>query len=121
MTLQPAGQLQLSDPSSPEVIELNLKTPRKSIRELSRRVLNGTSSASPAPSTCRTLSEEEDNVRDEVEPPIDAQPIVQRWNDPKGNIPRLGFAFFSFIVTGLNDGAVGVWLPRNVLKSICSC
>jgi hypothetical protein len=109
MTLPTAGIVQPLDPSSPETFELSLKTPAKSIRELSRRVLGGTSSASAASSPDRALSDEEDNIRNEVDPPADAQPVVQRWNEPKGNIPRLGFAFFSFIVTGLNDGAVGVW------------
>jgi hypothetical protein len=44
-----------------------------------------------------------------------AQSVVQRWNSPKGNIGRLGFAFFPFVIAGLNDGAVVV---RSDLFSI---
>jgi hypothetical protein len=33
---------------------------------------------------------------------------LQKWNYPKGNVPRLGFAFLSFIIAGMNDAAVGV-------------
>ena len=95
--------------SSPESFELSFKTPAKSFYELSRRVLSNPSSASARSSPGRALSDEEDNVRAQADPPEDAQHVVQRWNEPRGNIFRLGFAFYSFIVTGLNDAAVGVW------------
>lgn len=86
----------------PETFELSLKTPTKSLRELSRRVVGATTSSPTA------SSDEEENIRNEDAPPATAQPIVQRWNNPKGNTFRLGFAFFSFIITGLGDGAIGV-------------
>jgi hypothetical protein len=111
MTLSPAHEIQPPGPSTPETFELSLKAPGRSLRELSRRVVRGAASA-PSPGSGRASSDEEDNIRDEVDPPTDAHPVVQRWNEPKGNIPRLGFAFFSFIVTGLNDGAVGVRIIR---------
>ena len=49
------------------------------------------------------------NLPDEV-PPADAHSQVERWNYPKKNVGKLGFAFLSFIIAGMNDGAVGVCL-----------
>lgn len=97
MTLPPRAE------SHPETFELSIKTPTKSLRELSRRVVGAAASSPPSPS-----SDEEENIRNEDAPPATAQPVVQRWNSPKGNTFRLGFAFFSFIITGLGDGAIGV-------------
>lgn len=105
MTLSSAEEVKPPDSSFPETFELSLKAPGKSLREISRRVVNGESS--PVSRTGAS-SDEENNIRDDVDPPVDAQPVIQRWNEPKGNIARLGFAFFSFIITGMNDGAVGV-------------
>ena len=42
------------------------------------------------------------------DPPPNAQKEVERWNRPRGNLGRLGFAFLSFIIAGMNDAAVGV-------------
>lgn len=42
------------------------------------------------------------------EPPLHAHGEVERWNKPRGNIGRLGFAFLSFIIAGMNDAAIGV-------------
>ena len=105
MTVAPPQEVQLPGPSTTGTFELSLRAPAKSLRELSRRVVSSTTSP---PSPARSSSDEENNIRDEVDPPADAQPVTQRWNEPKANIWRLGFAFFSFIVTGMNDGAVGV-------------
>lgn len=49
---------------------------------------------------------EEDIPSDE--PPPNAVEVAERWNYPKGNIGRLGFAFLSFIIAGMNDAAIGV-------------
>lgn len=54
-------------------------------------------------------------------PPPHAHGEVERWNKPKGNIGRLGFAFLSFIIAGMNDAAIGVrtskaWPPFSVSK-----
>ncbi|OAP61554.1 hypothetical protein AYL99_03757 [Fonsecaea erecta] len=99
-------------PSAPatETFELSLKTPTKSLRELTRHVVQGGKASFPTVSGQSSSSDDEqdDGVHGEVPPPVTAQPVVQRWNLPRGNIGRLGFAFFSFIVTGLNDGAVGL-------------
>lgn len=47
-------------------------------------------------------------VADPSEPPPNAHREVERWNKPKGNVGRLAFSFLSFIIAGMNDGAVGV-------------
>ncbi|KAM0347380.1 hypothetical protein ACHAPU_004900 [Fusarium lateritium] len=47
---------------------------------------------------------------DHVPPPY-AQTQAQRWNHPRGNIMKLGFAFLSFIIAGMNDAAVGALIP----------
>ncbi|KIW12094.1 hypothetical protein PV08_09368 [Exophiala spinifera] len=94
-------------PSDPETFELSFKSPGRSLREISRRVVNGTSSSRAQEST----SDEEDNIRTDADPPPSAQAVTQRWNRPRGNIPRLGFAFWSFIIAGMNDGAVGALIP----------
>ena len=83
-----------------ESFELSLKTPGRTWKEISRRVANA--------SKRKDSSEEEDDVRNDVPPPATAQSIQQRWNKPRSNIGRLGFAFLSFIIAGMNDAAVGV-------------
>ncbi|KPA38010.1 major facilitator superfamily transporter [Fusarium langsethiae] len=44
-------------------------------------------------------------------PPPYAQTQAQRWNYPRGNMPKLGFAFLSFIIAGMNDAAIGALIP----------
>ncbi|KAK7888388.1 hypothetical protein LTR67_008734 [Exophiala xenobiotica] len=104
MTISRTGTSQ-AEPPAPETFELSLKSPGKSLREISRRVVNGTPSR-PQDSS----SDEEDHVHvhDDVEPPATAQPVTQRWNQPRANINKLGFAFWTFVIAGLNDGAVGL-------------
>ena len=41
---------------------------------------------------------------------------VQEWCRPRGNIPRLAFAFLSFFIAGMNDAAVGVCTFHNLSK-----
>ncbi len=97
-----------AESSTPETFELSLKSPGKSLREISRRVVNG------APSRPQeSSSDEEDHVHvhDDVEPPTTAQAVAQRWNKPRANISKLGFAFWTFVIAGMNDGAVGVRSP----------
>lgn len=53
------------------------------------------------------LEEQPRVVPDDVPPPY-AQGEAQRWNYPRGNMMKLGFAFLSFIIAGMNDAAVGV-------------
>lgn len=86
-------------------VELSIKTPGKSLREISRRL------TAPRRNSSSASSDADDNVRDDATPPPDATGTVQRWNHPRGNIPRLGFAFFSFVIAGMNDAAVGALLP----------
>lgn len=92
----------------PETIELSIKTPGKSLRELSRRLTrpkHGRNSSSSSNIT------DDDNPATQPPPlPVPDHPL-QHWNQPRSNIPRLGFAFFSFIIAGMNDAAIGALLP----------
>ena len=103
---EPDRQDQEAQPGS---YELSFKTPGRTLKELSRRVAHASKS--------RDSSEEEDDIRNDVPAPATAQPVQQRWNKPKGNIGRLGFAFFSFIIAGMNDAAVGVCLPSRYIQT----
>ncbi|EHY54448.1 hypothetical protein ABEF95_006200 [Exophiala dermatitidis] len=106
-----------SQPSAPETFELSLKAPGRSLRELSRRVVGNTRRHDRSSST----SDEEDNATtttdynatNDVPLPSESAhcTTVQKWNRPKGNIARLAFACFSFIIAGLNDAAVGALIP----------
>lgn len=86
-------------------VELSIKTPGKSLRELSRRL------TTPRRNSSDSSSSADDNIRDDDSPPPEATSTVQRWNHPRGNIPRLGFAFFSFVIAGMNDAAIGALIP----------
>ncbi|KAI5459001.1 major facilitator superfamily domain-containing protein [Mariannaea sp. PMI_226] len=50
-------------------------------------------------------------VNEADEPPRNAHLEAERWNKPRGNIPRIAFAFFSFIIAGMNDAATGALIP----------
>lgn len=41
-------------------------------------------------------------------PPTTAADVVERWNYPRSNIPKVGTCFWAFIVMGANDAAYGV-------------
>lgn len=56
-------------------------------------------------------------VSDDGAPPPDAHGPVERWNRPRANIGKLGFAFVSFIIAGMNDGAVGVSARSSLAKN----
>jgi hypothetical protein len=45
------------------------------------------------------------------EPPASAQGEIERWNRPRRNVGKLGFAFLSFIIAGMNDASIGVSDP----------
>uniref|UniRef100_A0A0B7KQH1 Major facilitator superfamily (MFS) profile domain-containing protein n=1 Tax=Bionectria ochroleuca TaxID=29856 RepID=A0A0B7KQH1_BIOOC len=59
----------------------------------------------------REVRETETALQDESPPPTNARHEVERWNWPRGNVPRLGFAFLSFIIAGMNDAAIGALIP----------
>ncbi|XP_044717751.1 major facilitator superfamily transporter [Hirsutella rhossiliensis] len=40
--------------------------------------------------------------------PVSAQGPAERWNQPRVNIGRLAFAYYSFIIAGMNEAAVGL-------------
>ncbi|EEY23516.1 conserved hypothetical protein [Verticillium alfalfae VaMs.102] len=67
-----------------------------------------------APQDPRRNSSEEVGDADGTGPPPGhvAHGEVQRWNHPRGNVPKLAFAFLSFIIAGLNDAAVASMAPR---------
>lgn len=43
--------------------------------------------------------------------PENAQREVERWNRPRNNVPKLAFVFLSFIISGMNDAAIGPLIP----------
>jgi hypothetical protein len=45
---------------------------------------------------------------DELPPPSIATSMVQRWNYPRRNVPKVAACFWSFVVMGANDAAYGV-------------
>ncbi|KAH7327796.1 major facilitator superfamily domain-containing protein [Stachybotrys elegans] len=71
----------------------------------------------PQPVELRPLSakldapEEHQSVPSAETPPVDAQGETERWNFPRINVPRLAFVFLSFMLAGMNDGAVGALIP----------
>ncbi|KAK1573166.1 major facilitator superfamily transporter [Colletotrichum navitas] len=58
-------------------------------------------------------SEAHQSTTDDLDstPPPNAHGPIERWNSPKGNVGRIVFAFFSFIISGMNDAAVGALIP----------
>jgi len=56
-------------------------------------------------------------------PPPAAVEMVQRWNHPKSNVPKVGACFWSFVVMGANDAAYGVSssLAKCALVSSQTC
>ncbi|KAI8964506.1 MFS general substrate transporter [Daldinia sp. FL1419] len=44
-------------------------------------------------------------------PPSTTTDVVQRWNYPRKNIPRVASCFWSFVVMGSNDAAYGPLIP----------
>ncbi|KAF1989290.1 MFS general substrate transporter [Aulographum hederae CBS 113979] len=71
----------------------------------------------PRPSSLRELGRtlsKEDNDENEGETlpsPTTAVEKVQRWNEPRVNMVRSFGAFFSFIILGANDAALGALIP----------
>ncbi|RMD42270.1 hypothetical protein DV735_g2845, partial [Chaetothyriales sp. CBS 134920] len=81
--------------------ELSFKTPGRSLKETPHRLGGDSPDRSD-----HSSSREED-----VSPPANASEVVQRWNQPRANVARLGFAFFSFLIAGMNDAATGALIP----------
>lgn len=55
--------------------------------------------------------DEKQNVLEASTSPALAVPTKQKWNEPRGNIPRFIACFFTFFVVGLSDAAYGALLP----------
>lgn len=53
-------------------------------------------------------------------PPDHAVAVKQRWNNPRGNIFRVGACFWCFLVMGANDAAYGASIsPITLSRIIC--
>ncbi|RMZ83394.1 hypothetical protein DV737_g1727, partial [Chaetothyriales sp. CBS 132003] len=100
----PSSQSSIQQPA--ETYELSFKTPGRSLKEISRGL--GTS---PGVSGRNSLEAGDDDLRNDMSPPASATEVLQRWNQPRGNIARLAFAFFSFVIAGMNDAATGALIP----------
>jgi hypothetical protein len=57
--------------------------------------------------------EDLEDVRGEAAPPSTAVDAIKKWNQPRINMWRVFATFWSFFVTGMNDGSYGV--------SFCNC
>lgn len=44
----------------------------------------------------------------DIESPIDAVGVQEKWNNPRGNIPKVFATFFSLFNLGMNDASYGV-------------
>ena len=49
-----------------------------------------------------------EEIRENLSPPSTAANVVQQWNHPRSNMWRVFAAFFSMVVSGLNDASYGV-------------
>lgn len=79
---------------------------------------HGRSIGSQTKDSIRTPAEAEIGPSDgDGEPPADAHSQVERWNYPRSNVFKLGFAFLSFVIAGMNDGAVGVRINPPLSKT----
>lgn len=47
-------------------------------------------------------------------PPSISAEVVQRWNYPRKNIPRVAACFWTFVVMGANDAAYGVCFHSRI-------
>lgn len=63
-----------------------------------------------------SISSDGQRLVDECATPDDAPTrttsALQRWNNPRGNMARLGACFWCFLVMGANDAAYGVCLTK---------
>ncbi|KAK8045618.1 hypothetical protein PG993_005642 [Apiospora rasikravindrae] len=72
--------------------------------------------AQPLPLDADSSSPQEDPSS----PPPTAAEVVQRWNYPKSNVPKIGACFWSFIVMGANDAAYGIEQYYHLTYTIVS-
>ncbi|RYO90110.1 hypothetical protein DL766_002492 [Monosporascus sp. MC13-8B] len=100
-----------SSPGAPGTEAYELTAPRSTLKEAWRRIRN--MSKQDVSSGSGSSIDIGDNVLQQAPP--DAATTTpapaQRWNKPRGNIPRLGFCFWSFMIAGMNDAAVGALIP----------
>ncbi|KAK8068667.1 hypothetical protein PG994_005283 [Apiospora phragmitis] len=53
-------------------------------------------------------------------PPPTAAEMIQRWNYPKSNVPKIAACFWSFVVMGANDAAYGIEQYYHLTYTIVS-
>lgn len=107
-------------PSSPAVADgIELQRVGSRLSSSKSKSFSRVNSRDQPQTTRRNSSEEEgdtgnvddDEGDDDSPPPGHAtHHELQRWNKPRGNVPRLAFAFLSFVIAGMNDAAIGVSL-----------
>ena len=58
-----------------------------------------------------------EDIRENLPPPSTAANVVQQWNHPRSNMWRVFAAFFSMVVSGLNDASYGVHDMSTLTRS----
>ncbi|KAK8084244.1 hypothetical protein PG997_005515, partial [Apiospora hydei] len=83
-----------------EMQDMDIRAPHSKLEEARR----------PRPDASGSSSSREEEGQDPSSPPpppSTATEVVQRWNYPKSNVPKIGACFWSFVVMGANDAAYG--------------
>jgi len=57
-------------------------------------------------------------ISDLESPPSTAVEALEKWNYPRINMFRVFATFWSFFVTGMNDGSYGVSLPPQIFQKL---
>lgn len=89
---------------APDDARVRHTVPGRSIKEFSRRIFG------PSNSSTTTQQSELDDLHIEALSTRSSH-LAQKWNQPTGNIPRLGCSFLSFMIAGMNDAAIGALIP----------
>ena len=100
-----ASQVLSDQEASHESIELSHNALNEPMNAISRRI-NAPSQSIESPSEIII-----DNSASQLPSTSSIENAQEKWNSPTSNIGRLGFCFFSFVITGMNDGVVGALVP----------
>jgi len=90
-----------------DTCEAGQTAPEPTIKQITRRIFG----LSKSTSEVTNVQSELDDLNADAASTRNVALVQQRWNQPSGNIPRLGFAFMSFMIAGMNDAAVGALIP----------
>ncbi|KAK7942411.1 uncharacterized protein PG986_011524 [Apiospora aurea] len=98
-TTAPGGGGGGSSTAVMEMQDMDILAPHSKLEEARR----------PRPDASGSSSSREEEGQDPSSPPPPptATQVVQRWNYPKSNVPKIGACFWSFVVMGANDAAYG--------------